>query len=465
MQQSKLIVLLRVLSKAQLQWCQQMLPALLAGKPEQLLTLFQELRHFAPTYKNAGLQSEKLTASTGIAPEKLARRQNELLRALEDCLLIKDMLDDPLASQLRLLEIFNELDLPKHYRQSVRRAERSLADYPYHDFELLNRKFKLAEQRERAEADYRRSHSERLQAASDALDRSYLAQKLRYLLEMVNLRQTIDVPYRLELSELVIQASKQALFADEPLIFLYRNTLQLMEDPENEALFFQLQDELAIRGEQLHPEILKQLYTYLLNHCTRRITRHRDTTYYEHYLRLNERLIQGERLLDQGELAPWRFSNLITVGLRTGRLEWARSFLKSYRDLLPDDFRENTYQFNLAHCLYYEKDYDNAQRLLQQLVLRDLLLAVATKNLLVKIYFETDQIELLLRFLENYRLYIYRQSLAKGKLRKQVGNFIATVRKLTRLPEYGKSARQKLVQELAVAGEILERDWIIQQLE
>jgi hypothetical protein len=67
--------------------------------------------------------------------------------------------------------------------------------------------------------------------------------------------------------------------------------------------------------------------------------------------------------------------------------------------------------------------------------------------------------------LEAYRLYIYRQPLAKPKLKNQLNQFITVVRKLAKLPEYSRKERQQMIENLPMPGEILERDWLVEQLE
>ncbi|MEO0877115.1 MAG: hypothetical protein AAFY48_21160, partial [Bacteroidota bacterium] len=117
------------------------------------------------------------------------------------------------------------------------------------------------------------------------------------------------------------------------------------------------------------------------------------------------------------------------------------------------------------YCLYYEGQPDNALLLLLQLDLRDPLLAIAAKNLTVKIHWETDQIELLLTFLENYRLYIYRQQLAKAHLKQQVKRFIDFTRRMAKIPAFAPEKFADLLEKLPAAGEIMEYDWLRAQVQ
>ena len=74
------------------------------------------------------------------------------------------------------------------------------------------------------------------------------------------------------------------------------------------------------------------------------------------------------------------------------------------------------------------------------------------------------EIEQLLYFLEAYRVYIYRQPLAKPSLKAQVKAFITVVRQMAKIPDFEPQKRKELGQQLPPVTDILERDWLEKQL-
>ncbi|MEL7423022.1 MAG: hypothetical protein AAFN81_08535 [Bacteroidota bacterium] len=465
MQQSKLIDLMRKLSKAQVRYFERLLPALVPTQNNEIQRLYQFLARFAPKYSSPNLSREKVQASLNWKPKQLTDRSSQLLQLLGQCLVIEQVMQNPTEQQLRLMNIFAGLGLDKHYQSAKRQAQRSLDVQKQRGPTHLLQTYRLHQLEALAQETYQRRHKPSLQLATDALDTFYLATKLGYLLEMTSAGQVLDIPYDLRLTAAVKEWARQAPFANHALIALYRTTLQLIEKPQEEESFSELQDLLIKHRKDIPEVILKNLYTYLLNYCTKKITQDHDTHYYEHYLNINTKLIDEGLILENGRLLPWRFSNLITVSLRTGRLEWARQFLERYRTYLPPEDNENTYNYNLANCLYYEGQPDDALLLLLQLDLRDPLLAIAAKNLTVKIHWETDQTELLLTFLENYRLYIYRQQLAKAHLKQQVKRFIDFTRRMAKIPAFAPEKFADLLEKLPAAGEIMEYDWLRAQVQ
>lgn len=455
---------MRQLSRAQLRQFDRLLPALVNTQNNEIQRLYQYLIRFAPKFSSPNLDRTIIKKALKWGDKKLTDRSSQLLQGLGQCLAVAELMHDPLEQQLRLMDIYERLGLDKHYQSAKRQAEKALANTERQGPDFLQQQYRLNQLEERAQETYQRKHKPSLQAAADALDEFYLASKLDYILEMTSAGSVLDIPYEIRQAETIKRWADQPPFAGRPLIDLYRVTLKLIESPTKEAHFDQLRDLLEEHQNSIPVGILKHLYTYLLNHCTRQITKHGNIRYYQHYLDINTKLIDQGLILEEGQLLPWRYSNLITVGLRTGQLQWARQFLNKYRSYLPPDDNENTYNYNLAHCLYYEQQADEALLLLLQLDLRDPLLAIAAKNLTAKIYWETDQIELLLTFLENYRLYIYRQQLAKSGLKKQVKQFINFTRRLAKIPDFEPERRKELLQELPQPAKILEHEWLVRQL-
>lgn len=464
MHQSKLLELLRKLSTRQLSRFGEFLHSPYFNKNTENSLFFEYLIAFAPDFEGPGLAKDAVlqaspTDST-LDERGLAYRMNELMQLLEQFLAVEHLEGQAFEVQFALLETYERLGLEKHYNTAFKRLQRLLEKQPQRDAAFLRAGYRLAEQEYRHSQQYRRDYRAELQQAADALDKAYLAEKLRYNLEMANYREVLEVDYQLNLGEAVLQWVRQQNPQEIPIVKIYLEALLMIQQPEEQLHFYALRELLQDNEAILPAPELKNLYTCLLNYCTRRINRHRDKSYYGHFLDINQYLLDKELLLENGRLAPWRYSNLITVGLVTGRLKWAEGFLEQYRGLLPEEFREDIYRFNLGHCLYFRKEYDKAQVILNQIGLRDPLLAISTKNLLAKIYYETCQTELLLSFLEAYRIYLYRQDLAKPQLKEQARNFIDFTRKLAKLAPFETEKRRELAESLPPATETFEREWL-----
>lgn len=85
------------------------------------------------------------------------------------------------------------------------------------------------------------------------------------------------------------------------------------------------------------------------------------------------------------------------------------------------------------------------------------------KTLLLKIYFELREFDLLDAHLENFRSFIRRREVSDYH-RANYNNIIGMVRKLCALPPGNQAARQSLQQEIKNTEILTEREWLLQQV-
>ena len=461
MHKSKLMALIKKLQPTQLRQFASFLNSPLHNKNKQICRLMDYIRAFAPDYTDKALEISQVLKVLGITEGKHLRYTMSQLLKLAEEFLIWDLLQKRQIEKKKILiEIYQKLELPVHYNSTLRQCYKILNQWPTHDDAYLQQVYDLKKLEYQSSPQYQRQFNDSLQTLANALDRAYLTEKLNYCLEMINAEKVLDIQYDLRLGENLILWAQEHHLDQNPVIAIYLSAVQMMQAPEETGNFFKFKILLQQNEQIFSPKELKRLYTYLLNYCTRRINYHMDKKYYEYFLEINEQLLQKGFLLKDGYLPPWRFSNIVTAGLHTKRLDWVQSFIRENKKRLPPDYQDILYDYNFAHLLYYQKDYDQAQGLLSQMELQDPLLAVATKNLLVKIYYETGQGELLLSFLEAYRIYVYRNQLLKPTLKKQLQKFIDHTRKLYKTPEWDKEKLALLLDKLPSATETVERAWL-----
>ena len=93
----------------------------------------------------------------------------------------------------------------------------------------------------------------------------------------------------------------------------------------------------------------------------------------------------------------------------------------------------------------------------------DPLLTLQTKSMLIRLYYEEDEIDFLENELENTRSYLHRH---KGEVQKleRMSRFLKYTKKMIRLHPSNKEAKEKLVQEVKEAKPFGEKRWLLEQL-
>ncbi len=115
--------------------------------------------------------------------------------------------------------------------------------------------------------------------------------------------------------------------------------------------------------------------------------------------------------------------------------------------------------------MYFEKgDYNQAQQLLTQFEYDDMLLNIIAKTMLLKIYYEQDELDAFESLLESMRIYLQRKEALDPTRKAAYKNMISLMKKLMHLNPYSKVQKEKLQELVTAANPLMERDWLLRQL-
>jgi hypothetical protein len=101
---------------------------------------------------------------------------------------------------------------------------------------------------------------------------------------------------------------------------------------------------------------------------------------------------------------------------------------------------------------------------LLQVEFNDVLLNITARSLLIKIYCETDQTELLLSYLEATRIFLLRNQLLEAHFKRQLQKFVEFTAKFAKIPPHDRERFQNLHEQLPPAQEMMHREWLAGQL-
>ncbi len=469
MQNSKLIELLRSLPKRKLSRFQDFIRSPYFNKNTDIISFYEFLEKYSPSYTHKSLDKKnvisKVKTNKALNEKSLAYLMNNLLNLIEQFLSIENLKEDELQTQQYLIQSYQEYHLANNAHKILEKAKKQLVLSPFQNADYFFNSYQLAKTAYEQTSRNRRDFNEELQIAANELDIYFLVDKLRYCCEMLNLENIVNVKYDLQLGSEIINFLHDHPLVKTPAVSVYFNILIMLRGGVDKEHFQKVKLLLSQHRNIFSPEELKNLYTSILNYCTRQINRYNDQQYLLEYLEINKVLLENKMLFDKGILSPWRYSNLVNVGLKTKQIEWTKSFIENYKDKLPEDYAENMYSYCLGLFYYYQKEYSKAQTLAFLTESKDILLNILNRSLLIKIYFETEQIELLLFYLEANRVFLLRNKLIDPKLKKQMQRFLDFTKKLAKIEAYEFDKLQPLKDSLPPATEVMHRDWVLEQID
>jgi hypothetical protein len=350
-------------------------------------------------------------------------------------------------------------NLPKHFRAiaAAQREQAAQARVRDADFYLQQYIFENT-----ADAwlvrDMRRTAQTNVEAATRQLDLFYLAKRLRAYCDMLNyqtvLKLNLETAGLAEIQKLVQQLN----YATEPLIHIYSLTLLTLTDFENTAHYSDLLAALAQHSGIITAAERREIYTFAMNYCIRKINLG-DTDFYQKLFDLYQYVLQYGYILDNDELPPWDYKNIITLGLRLQAYAWTEDFIAQYNDRLPLNFRANAKVYNLAKLAFAKQNFTKVITLLQNVIYQDVFYNLDSKALLIKTYYELDELEAIDALLESFRIYLVREKTVSETTRQQFLNFIRFTRKLCAAPTKKQAATIR--QQLDATPDVADKRWLL----
>lgn len=201
-----------------------------------------------------------------------------------------------------------------------------------------------------------------------------------------------------------------------------------------------------------------------LHFCTGKINQG-DQTFIREYFELFDNGLRKGIFIVQGELAVWRFNNMVAAALRLGKADWAEDFIQSNYRHLPEEARENTRTFNLARVYRYQKRYGNVLELLRNVEYADIGYNLISKAVLLITYYELGEWETLGSFTVSFRAFLNRQRNIPVQRREGYLNLIRFTRKLMKIEKKDTISAEKLREDIIQnRTTTVNQDWLIEKL-
>jgi|APTNR8051073442_1049403.scaffolds.fasta_scaffold07025_1 hypothetical protein len=294
------------------------------------------------------------------------------------------------------------------------------------------------------------------------IDAAYLAARLRLACLAFTHKTVYGLESQFHFLDELLGYVKQSELLRSPLVGVYYYCYLSLRNSEQAEHFQAFKTILIGHGKSFSTAELRDLYLFAINYCIRKVNENQLNFFFQ-VMDLYKEGLQTGSLLENGQLSRFTYHNIVAAALQTGEYAWAEHFIHDYKNLLDKPYRESSYSFNLARLAYRRKQYDIALPLLQKANYRDLLLNLAAKTLLLKIYYELAEYDLLHAHLTAMKTFIRR----KRVIGYHHDNYLKIVRftvKLLTINRYDRAACAALRQEIEQDTTLTEREWFLEQL-
>lgn len=461
MEDSKLIELLKTFSAKELREFNEFVQSPFFNKNSELIRFYEHLRTLAPAFSSPKVTKEAvfkaLYPKQKYDDKQLNYLNNFLLKLAEQYIAYSRFKGNELLERYQLLEAYNQRNLDKHYQFIYNQTNKLLDEWPNRNHEFYQLQYLLADISNRHFLKQQiRRYDDRLQLAGDYLDQYYLASKLKYCCEMLDRKMSIAAEYEVRFANVISQLVENNPEMVTPPIAIYHTLLNMLMDMGNADHFNKLVALTETHKAHFPMEELKDLYSYAINYCIRRVNQGAPE-FLEELFKQYLKSLEAGTLMDGGFLSPWAYKNLIGVGLRLKKFEWTESFIKDYNEKLSPEFRANALHYNLAELHYYQKDYDKALQHLNQVEFSDIYYNLDTKKMMLKIYYELDEIDALLSLLASFKMFLRRTKLISATNKVAYLNFVQALTLLSRKEKRVQPALERMLNDPEPLGD---RAWL-----
>jgi len=353
----------------------------------------------------------------------------------------------------------------EHLAQSVlQNAGTSLDNTDRHgDPGVQERRFQIHAEALRQNPGTARTQDLNLQGLSDQLEKSFVLRKLKLACELLSHQAVFRAEYRFGMLDAVLaHVRSDSDLSNAPEVSLYYHCCLALLHPA-ETVHFRNLKPLLLRVEEIfQPEECRDVMLLALNFCIRKLNEG-DEIFAHEGLELYKDALEKGYLLEKGELSRFTFRNVVGMGLKIKAFDWVEQFITDYGERIAPTHRESMVSFNRARLEYSRGRYREAMLLLQKADYHDLLLNLAAKTLLLKIYYEADELRLLDALLDSMTIFLRRKKII-GYHKQNYRNIVRYCQKLLALNHLDAAAVQLLRQQIETEEHLTEREWFLAQI-
>ena len=338
--------------------------------------------------------------------------------------------------ELLCLSQFRKMGLESVFRMQWNRIQKAVEAEPFRDADYHMSRYELANE---ANGFYGHQQirvlDDSLQQKMYHLDAWYLSMKLKESCEMLNRQRLLNARYENPLAEELIKflESGNHPYWKIPAVQIYFRIYQCFSADSSEH-FYQLVELLQQNYAMFQADEARGMFKHAQNYCIRKINGG-ETTFYRELFQLYQYQLENGIIFEQGKLAHTDYKNVVTGGLRLGEFEWVMQFLESYKDRVDIRYRDNVYNFSLASYYLETGQASAAISLLKKVVFTDVFYDISARHLLLKIYFEKEEIEAARYHIEAFRNFLKRNKSISGQTRLLHDNCLRISYQMLRLKE------------------------------
>ncbi len=181
---------------------------------------------------------------------------------------------------------------------------------------------------------------------------------------------------------------------------------------------------------------------------------------------LNEfKLKEGLAFYPDKQLSKTNYLQILNSALAVNETEWAENYIKEYAPKLLPDIRESMKYMANAFLCFHTKEYRKVLENVNKVEFVDIRDKIHTRALSAKSYYELNETETLLHYIDSSKHFIINNPSVSDIERIHIHNFFKYLTKLVFLKESGDTVEINILRnDIEKNKEIANKEWLLKKL-
>ncbi|NOS84654.1 MAG: hypothetical protein HOP31_05895 [Ignavibacteria bacterium] len=292
---------------------------------------------------------------------------------------------------------------------------------------------------------------------------------LRILEEYHNYKIDTNLPIEIAGNinyDAIIDYAKKKNYEYTYLIELYYHSLMMLLKPEQAGHVVKFRELYQAHYKKLTVNEQSTMMHWLINYCLYNLDLSKEENN-RMVFELNDlRLKEGLAFYPGDQLSKAIYLQIFNSALRANETTWALDFINKYTVKLLPEFRETMKCQVYAFLYFHTKEYPKVLDYLNKVEFIDIMDKLQTRILTAKIYYELNEPETLLHYVDATKHFLNSNPSISEIIRIQIHSFIKYIFKIVFLKESRDQAEiNALKKEISSIEEIASKKWLLEKLE
>lgn len=465
MQETKLINILSLLTKAEFKQLGLFLRSPYFNRLNNVTKLYQELKKFYPLFNSTELTKEKIF--TKIFPEekyndvKIRALQSYLFSLTEKFIAIGRYEKNPAEMRLGINEEMKKKGAANFMRKNVALAKQAVDSYPIHDAEYYQTLYRVTFEENFITNQF--SNKREIQKEADLLTTHYLIMMLRTYATAYNRMSSLTLEVDSDLADRIESMAQIKPYANIPAVEA-NLALYMVARYMDEKHFFRFL-EITKENRVLKNDDLYDAYYFLVNFCVLKIQQGLKK-FIKVKFGLYRDILEKDLWKAEGHLSYVIFNNAVSSAFENNDTFYAKEIIDKYQNELEPAMKDDMTEFSYARFNFITKNYDEALNHLAKIKGNDdVFFRFAIRDMYIKIYYEAGHYENIYSLIDSYKHFLNSNKLITPDVKARYGIYLNNLNELLKVKANPtKKAIKQMRENILTTGGFVNKDWIAEKL-